>query len=138
MTELEIIEQPSPEDLAAIGRRLAAFNEGDVGPAERRAISVIVRDRAGKVAGGLSGYTAWGWLYVQWLVVPEDMRGQGLASRMLQAAETEARARGCHAAWIDTFNPAALRVYQRQGYSAFGELADFPVGRTRTFLQKRL
>ncbi|RWF68689.1 MAG: GNAT family N-acetyltransferase, partial [Mesorhizobium sp.] len=29
-------------------------------------------------------------------------------------------------------------VYQRQGYQPFGTLADFPVGRSRIFLQKKL
>lgn len=57
---------------------------------------------------------------------------------MLDAAEREALARGCQAAWIDTFNPTAAKVYQRQGYQPFGTLADFPVGRSRIFLQKKL
>ena len=57
---------------------------------------------------------------------------------MLAAAEAEARDRGCHAAYIDTFNPVALKIYQRAGYVPFGALEDFPIGRTRTFLQKTL
>jgi hypothetical protein len=57
---------------------------------------------------------------------------------MLEAAEAEGRARGCHGAYIDTFSPVALKTYRRAGYTAFGELQDFPAGRTRTFLQKRL
>jgi hypothetical protein len=57
---------------------------------------------------------------------------------MLDAAETEADARGCHSAYIDTFSPVALRVYQRHGYVPFGHLENFPAGRTRTFLQKKL
>jgi GNAT superfamily N-acetyltransferase len=86
----------------------------------------------------MSGYTGWGWLFTQWLFVPESLRGQGIAGKMLDMAEAEAIARGCHGAWIDTFNPQALRAYQRQGYQVFGELPDFPVGRSRSFLQKRL
>jgi GNAT superfamily N-acetyltransferase len=82
--------------------------------------------------------THWGWLYVQRLWVDESQRGQGLAGEMLSAAENEARARFCHGAWIDTFNPTALRTYQRAGYAPFGELPDFPRGHTRTFLSKRL
>jgi hypothetical protein len=61
-----------------------------------------------------------------------------MAGQMLGAAEAEARQRGCHGAYIDTFNPVALKVYQRQGYVPFGELANFPPGRARTFLQKPL
>ena len=102
------------------------------------AIAVVVRDEAGQIVAGISGYSAWGWLYVQWLWVAEASRGQGLAGRMLEAAEAEARLRNCHSAYIDTFSPVALKTYQRAGYVAFGELKDFPIGRTRTFLQKKL
>jgi predicted GNAT family acetyltransferase len=75
---------------------------------------------------------------VQWLWLDDGLRGKGMAGRMLDMAEIEAVKRGCHGAYIDTFNPVALRVYERQGYVPFGELADFPKGRTRTFLQKPL
>ncbi|TGV06576.1 GNAT family N-acetyltransferase, partial [Mesorhizobium sp. M8A.F.Ca.ET.173.01.1.1] len=68
----------------------------------------------------------------------EKLRGRRTAADMLDAAEQEAIARGCHGAWIDTFNPTAEKVYRRQGYQPFGELPDFPVGRRRVFLQKKL
>jgi GNAT superfamily N-acetyltransferase len=134
---MEVTDSPSAADLAAIQAGLTSFNESDVGPADRRPLAVIVRDND-RVIAGISGYTAWGWLYVQWLWVDETQRGAGLAGRMLDAAEAEARARGCHSAYIDTFSPIALRVYQRQGYVPFGQLDNFPAGRTRTFLRKRL
>lgn len=135
----EITDKPPAEALEAIGNGLTAFNAADVGPSERRPLAVLIggSDAEGK-RGGLSGYTAWGWLFVQWLWLPEDLRGQGLAARLLAAAEDEARRRGCHGAWIDTFNPQARRAYERQGYEAFGELPDFPPGRSRVFLKKQL
>jgi len=135
---LTVTATPAPDDLTAISTNLAAFNESDVGPADRVPIAVLVHDNTGILTGGLSGYTAWGWLYVQWLWLAESTRGQGLAVRMLAAAETEAKQRGCHGAYIDTFNPVALKVYQRAGYAPFGALPDFPKGRTRTFLSKSL
>jgi GNAT superfamily N-acetyltransferase len=134
---ITVTGEPSAEELGVIGGALAAFNDADVGPAERKPIAVIVRGEGGIVAG-ISGYTAWGWLYVQWLWVDEAHRGRDVAARMLSLAEDEARTRGCHAAYIDTFNPIALQVYQAVGYRPFGELNDFPMGRTRTFLQKQL
>lgn len=135
---LQVTGTPTVEELSAIGDGLTSFNEVDVGPANRRAIAVVVRDEAGQVVAGSSGYSAWGWLYVQWLWVTEASRGQGLAGQILEAAEAEARLRGCHSAYIDTFSPVALKTYQRAGYVAFGELKDFQIGRTRTFLQKKL
>lgn len=135
---LHVTDTPDPADLAVVSEGLAAFNESDVGPSGRRTLAVVLRDGAGAVRGGLSGYTAWGWLYVQWLWLAEGWRGQGLAARLLSAAEAEARARGCHGAWIDTFSPHALHAYARAGYAPFGRLDDFPRGRARTFLQKPL
>ncbi|TJV22284.1 MAG: GNAT family N-acetyltransferase, partial [Mesorhizobium sp.] len=31
-----------------------------------------------------------------------------------------------------------VKAYERQGYRLFGALPDFPVGRSRVFLQKKL
>ena len=135
---ISVSAAPTAAALVLIGGGLASFNDADVGPSGRMALAVLVRDGGGRLYGGISGYTAWGWLYVQWLWLDAGHRGQGLAGRMLAAAEAEARARGCHGAYIDTFNPVALKVYRRAGYVPFGELGDFPKGRTRTFLQKQL
>jgi len=138
MPEFELTASPSPEELAAITDALSAFNTGDVGPSDRRPLAVLIRDTDGKVTGGLSGFTAWGWLFIQMLYIPDTLRGTGLAGEILAKAEDEARTRGCRGAWIDTFSPLALRAYLRQGYEVFGELQDFPEGRTRSFLRKNL
>ena len=137
-TTLESTANPLPEDLTFLAERLTAFNDGDVGASERKALAVFVRDEHGAVVAGISGYTAWGWLYVQWLWVDERVRGRHMAGDMLDAAVREALARGCHGALIDTFNPIAAKVYERQGFRPFGELPEFPVGRSRIFLQKKL
>lgn len=128
---------PDPGDLQIIGDSLTAFNTSDVGPSGREPIAILVHSE-GELVAGLSGYTAWGWLYVQWLWIDERFRGQKLAARLLADAETEARARKCHGAYIDTFSPQALHVYQKAGYAVFGTLPDFPPGRTRSFLSKSL
>ena len=62
--KLELTAEPSASELDAIGDGLGDFNVADVGPSGRVAIAVLVRG-GGKVLGGISGYTAWGWLYVQ-------------------------------------------------------------------------
>lgn len=135
---LELTDAPLPEDVAVIGDGLVAFNNADIGPSGRQSLAILIRDEDGKVIGGLSGYTGWGWLFTQWLFVPETLRGTGMAGRLLHQAEAEGRRRGCGFAWIDTFNPVALKAYQRQGYEIFGELPEYPAGRTRTFLKKTL
>jgi GNAT superfamily N-acetyltransferase len=135
---LTVTDSPGEDDLRTIATSLTAFNEAEVGPGNRTPLAVLDRDADGTLIAGISGFTAWGWLFVQLLFVHERARGEGRAARMLEAAEHEARRRGCHGAWIDTFNPVALKVYMRAGYEPFGTLEDFPYGRTRTFLRKRL
>jgi GNAT superfamily N-acetyltransferase len=135
---LETTSEASAEDLSAILNGLTAYNEAEVGPADRILLAVLIRDAGDKVIGGMFGYTSWGWLFTQALFIPEQLRGRGMASRLLDLAETEARERGCRGAWIDTFNPQALKAYQRQGYQIFGELPAFVGDRTRSFLKKML
>ncbi|WP_244817039.1 N-acetyltransferase [Caballeronia sp. Lep1P3] len=115
---------------------LAAFNAAQLGASGHRdlAVSLYLAD---DFVGGLAGYTAWDWLFVKWLWIREDARGRGLASRALEAAETEAKKRGCRAAWLDTLNADARDLYARHGYETFGEIAGFHGGRSRYFMQKR-
>ena len=135
---MEISSAPDPDDTARVDQNLSDFNDNDVGPADRTLLSVFVRGADGRVIAGINAVTAWGWLYVQRLWVGEDARGQGVAGRMLASAEEEALARGCHSAFIDTFNPVALKAYQRAGYVEFGRMQNFVAGRDRVFLQKKL
>lgn len=135
---LETTSEASADDLNIVLNGLTAYNASDVGPADRLVVVVLIRDARDKVIGGMFGYTSWGWLFTQALFVPEELRGQGMAARLLQQAEAEARRRGCKGAWIDTFNPQALKAYQRHGYEIFGELPAFVGERTRTFLKKAL
>lgn len=137
-TTIETTATASSDDLDFVGKQLSAFNDADVGAAQKKPVAVFIRDADRAIVGAISGYTAWGWLYIQWLWVDERMRGQKMASKMLDAAEKEALERGCHGALIDTFSPIALKTYERQGYQVFGELADFPIGRSRVYLQKKL
>jgi hypothetical protein len=57
---------------------------------------------------------------------------------LVEKAETEARLRGCHHAFLDTFDFQARQFCEKLGYYEFGRLAEFPVGHTRFFLMKRL
>ncbi|MXQ13031.1 GNAT family N-acetyltransferase [Microvirga makkahensis] len=102
-------------------------------------LAVVIRDAdTREILGGLWGRTGWEWLSIEYIFVPESLRGQGLATRLIGMAEEEAFGRGCHSVWLDTLNPKALALYERLGYERFGELKDFPRGGSRFFLQKKL
>ncbi|TDR72022.1 GNAT family N-acetyltransferase [Paludibacterium purpuratum] len=117
---------------------LKQFNEQQAGPGGYRPLVITVKNEADEVVGGLWGATSYGWLFTQLLVVPEAARGKGLGKKILAMAEREAIARGCHSAWLDTFEFQAKGFYQQLGYTVFGELPDYPRGFSRFFLKKSL
>ena len=131
-------EKPSAGDLEAIHNGLVAFNRSRAGDQSHKRLTLLLRDSANTVVGGLVGSSYWGWLYVDILWVKEELRQQGYGHKLLVAAEDEAVRRGCHSAYLDTFSFQALPFYQKRGYTVFGELPDFPVGCQRYFLYKRL
>ncbi len=131
-------EQPRSADLAAVRDGLTTFNRRHVGDDQYQSLAIFLRDAEGGVAGGLLGSTFSGWLYVNWLWVAEEVRGQGYGTRLLEEAEREAIRRGCEGAFLDTHDFQAPAFYQARGYDIFGELRDFPRGHSRFFLRKRL
>jgi GNAT superfamily N-acetyltransferase len=117
---------------------LVAYNEALTGRHDSRPLIVSIEDDKEHVIGGLWGRTAYDWLYVELLVVPETLRGRGVGTEVMRRAEAEAVSRGCHSAWLDTFEFQARGFYERLGYTCFGELRDYPPGSARYFMKKML
>ncbi len=129
---------PSDDDVKAIHAGLRAYNQRFAPDESATPVTIFLRDEHGALAGGLRGYTFWGWLHVEMLWLAEAARGQDLGSRMLALAEQEGARRGCRQAFLDTMSWQALPFYQKHGYEIWGQLDDFPPGHTRYFLKKAL
>jgi GNAT superfamily N-acetyltransferase len=115
-----------------------AYNRAKAGRYDARPLIIAIEEPGAGVVGGLWGRTAYDWLFVELLFVPAALRGQGVGSELMQRAEDEARARGCHNAWLDTFEFQARGFYERLGYRCFGELPEYPAGFSRFFMKKAL
>ena len=57
---------------------------------------------------------------------------------LLQKAEQEAVARGCHHVHLDTMSWQAPMFYQKHGYEILGVLPDIPKGNQKYLLIKSL
>jgi GNAT superfamily N-acetyltransferase len=117
---------------------LVAYNQAKTGRNDHRPLIIVIEDSEANMVDGLWGRTAYDWLFVELLVVPESLRGRGLGSELMKRAEDEALGRGCHSAWLDTFEFQARGFYERLGYTCFGELPDYPAGFARYFMRKAL
>jgi ribosomal protein S18 acetylase RimI-like enzyme len=130
--------EPTDEDMSVFDT-LRDYNTVQVGPSGHQPLTLFVRDEVGQAVGGLRGTTHWGWLYVSMLVIREPVRRLGWGSLLLTEAEAEAAKRGCRHAYLDTFNLQARAFYEKNGYTVFGTLDDFPLGgHQRFFLKKDL
>ena len=116
---------------------LAEYNQARTGRNDHRPLIIAIEDSDGRVIGGLWGRTVYDWLFVELLFVPDALRGRGVGSDLMKRAETEALTRGCHSAWLDTFEFQARGFYERLGYTCFGELPNYPVA-ARYFMKKAL
>ena len=86
------------------------------GTAPARELTVEIRDDAGDLAAGMSGWT-WGiaaGIAMTW--VREDARGSGLGTRLLEEFEAEAKSRGCTRVFVTSFTFQAPGFYERHGY----------------------
>jgi GNAT superfamily N-acetyltransferase len=136
---IDIDENPDPAVRDAIVKPLRAFNESKVGPIKIEPLAITLRDpESGEVTGGLWGHSVVGWLYVDLLVVPETFRGQGLGTELLASAEDIARKRGCIGMWLHTATFQAPAFYEKLGFTAFGTIADYPLGHATVYYMKRL
>ena len=139
MPTVSVQLDPSEEEIrTAIWIGLRAYNVQHAGASDTRSFAVFARDETGLAVGGLHGQLRWGWLHVDNFWLPEALRGQGLGSALLCAAEQLALQHGCTNSYLDTFEFQALPFYERHGYTIFGVLNGYPPGHRRFYLQKAL
>lgn len=133
---LTVESPPAASDEQLVLDGLRAFNVPYIGEPDLAPIGVFVRDDAGAVLGGLTGFVKYRWLYVARLWLPDSLRGQGWGSRVLGAAEAEAWRRDCLGVYLDTFEYQALPFYQRMGYELYGTLEGYPPGYRQYYVRK--
>jgi GNAT superfamily N-acetyltransferase len=130
-----------PHNAAAaeyVRNRLSMFNSAATGRSDFHPVNIFLKGERGERLGGLLGYVWSDWLYVAILWVDDSLRGQGQATRLMDAAEDYARQRGCHSASLDTHSFQARPFYEKRGYEVFATLDDYPKGHKKFFLRKKL
>ena len=134
-----VTDAPDPRVETVIGNGLRRYNAQQSGIDDSRPLAVVVSDpETHEVVGGICGRTSLGVLFVDLVYLPDELRGGGLGSRILKAAEDEGRRRGCRAAVLYTISFQAPDFYARRGWRVFGEIPCDPPGTRRIFMTKTL
>lgn len=131
-------DNPNPDDLQFLEDQINEFNFATTGIRDARLLAILLRDSAGRLYAGLSGHTWGGVAEVRFLWVDERRRHTGIGSRLLRAAEEEARSRGCMKIVLSTHSFQAPDFYLKHGYVVAGEFSNYPRGHRSIFLEKTL
>jgi len=134
---LSLHTSPDPAIRAQLFALLDRYNDAATGrPEPVRHLSILLRDAAGAIEGGLVGISYYDWLIVEMLFVPLGLRGHGVGTRLMRGAEALAHQRGCIGVWLDTASPAAASFYRRLGYRVFATMDDHPQGHARWWMAR--
>ena len=130
-------DHPDPRDIDVLEAQIRREASAAMGLGDETDLAIFVRD-AGQVVAGISGWTWGDCCELQSLWVAPSLRGRGLGSQLLAAAEAAAAARGCTQTVHFTYGFQARALYERSGYELVGEVEDFPSGTNVLWYRKRL
>jgi GNAT superfamily N-acetyltransferase len=135
--ELLLEDHPDPGDIDVLETQIRREASAAMGLGGEAELAIFVRD-AGRVVAGISGWTWGDCCELQSLWVDPSLRGRGLGSRLLAAAEAEAAARGCTQTVHFTYAFQARALYERNGYQLAGHVENFPSGTDALWYRKHL
>ena len=132
---LENIESKRTQEL---GDLIRAYNKSKREPSKKEPLNIYVEDEQGNLIAGMAAETFGNWLEIEYLYVREDLRRQGIGSKILNTAEKEAEERKCKYSFVNTFNFQAPVFYKKHGYKEVFALKEYPYTGERYYYTKEL
>lgn len=138
MSEVTLISvDPTPNDIQYVENRIYEFNSSATGIADGKLLAFFVREHD-RIVAGIIGNTWGGTCEVRQFWVDESKRHGGLGTKLFQAAEQEARRRGCTQMVLMTFTFQASSFYERNGFELVATIDNHPRGYQNRVMRKRL
>lgn len=125
----------SPADLDAIREGVILHGRQETQGSDARDIACGLYED-GVLIAGVWGRTEFQRLYINYLWVAAERRGEGLGGELLRQVEAQALKRGCVDALIETLLDEAAAVFEHLGYACIAHLHDYVPGFTRHTLLK--
>jgi ribosomal protein S18 acetylase RimI-like enzyme len=132
---INIDVSPSEEEEKFIRDQLHQFNVNQIGKDEQYAVFAYNNN---DIIGGVLVNTEKSSIFIDILWVDETLRGQGIGSKLLIAAEKEGINRNIQYSTTDTFDFQAVDFYIKNGYSEIGRIAAYIEGHDKVFFRKKL
>ena len=119
-------------------QKIAEFNAKHWDASKRQHLGLKLEDDKGMLIAALAGRTFGHWFYLESLWLDEKVRGKGVGSKLLAAAETIAKERGCSFVILDTLDFQARPFYEQHGYQVQWTQPDYPFTGAKHFMTKLL
>ena len=133
--KLENTESERTHELANLIR---AYNRANREQSKSEPLNIYLEDEEGNLVAGMVAETFGNWLEIEYLYVSDDLRGQGIGSKILKMAERESKERGCKYSFVDTFNFQAPKFYEKHGCKEVFALKKYPYIGERYYYTKEL
>src|SRR5215471_376683 len=138
MNEVPLIPaDPSAEDVQYLEDRIYEFNANSTGITDGKSLAFLVREHD-RIVAGICGNTWGGTCELRQFWVEESKRHLGLGTRLFEAAEQEARRRGCTQIVLMTFSFQAPAFYERHGFEVIATIDSHPRGHQNLLMRKCL
>jgi GNAT superfamily N-acetyltransferase len=135
--EFHVEDHPDPSEIEVLETHIRLEASAAMGLGDEVELAIFVR-AAGTVVAGISGWTWGDSCEMQNIWVDPSLRGRGLATRLIAAAEAEAAARGCSQTVHFTYGFQARALYEKNGYELVGRVENFPSGTDVLWYRKSL
>jgi len=138
MNELNLIPVgPTVDDVEYLEERIYEFNSRTTGIDDGQWLAFFVRERD-RIVAGICGNTWGGTCELRQFWVEEPRRRHGIGTMLFDAAEQEARRRGCTQIVLMTFSFQAPEFYERNGFEVVATVDGHPRGHKNLLMRKKL
>ena len=127
----------TPDELQYLEERIYEFNSKVTEIDDGEQLALFVRERD-QIVAGICGNTWGGTCELRQFWVEESQRHRGLGTKLFDAAEREARRRGCTQIVLMTFSFQAPVFYERCGFELVATIDNHPRGHNNLLMRKIL
>jgi GNAT superfamily N-acetyltransferase len=128
---------PTPDEVQYLEDRIYEFNASATGIGDGELLAFFVRE-GDRIVAGICGNTWGGTCELRQFWVEESQRNRGLGTTLFEAAEHEARRRGCTQIVLMTFSFQAPAFYEKHDFEVVATIEDHPSGHRNVLMRKRL
>ena len=118
--------------------RIYEYNSAEAHIDDGRLFSRVVRNKDQEIIAGIAGWTWAGICEITQLWVDKNVRRMGIGKILLEAAELEAKSKGCHTILVRSYSFQAPDFYQKYDYRVEYVLNGFPEGYDYFILSKMI